>query len=234
MAVAILSPALRRPKRADPRAIIGVFLTVAALAGSVAFWVTATDARPVLIATHDVPAGAILRSSDVGVAYLRMDDAVYQAALPSDALDTLVGKQLAEPIHTDQVLVRAQVATRSGLAPDHVAITIPAHPDSAVDGRLRPGDAVQILLTLTDKSHNEAHTTTVLNSAEIFAVGRDAGLGTGSVSGSGSGAVSDSAGGSITTVTLAVTAEQARQLAEARRTGDLDIVLLPPPEDSGQ
>ena len=32
----------------------------------------------------------------------------------------------------------------------------------------------------------------------------------------------------IASVTLAVTADQARQLAEARRTGDLDILLLPP------
>ena len=30
--------------------------------------------------------------------------------------------------------------------------------------------------------------------------------------------------------TLAVAADQARQLAEARRTGELDVVLLPPPE----
>ena len=47
MAVATLSPtrALRRPRRADPRAIVGVFLTLAALAGSVAFWVSATEAR---------------------------------------------------------------------------------------------------------------------------------------------------------------------------------------------
>jgi hypothetical protein len=34
--------------------------------------------------------------------------------------------------------------------------------------------------------------------------------------------------GAITSVTLAVTADQARQLAEARRTGEMDIVLLPP------
>ena len=86
MAVATLSPAraLRRPRRADPRAIVGVFLTLAALAGSVAFWVSATDARPVLIAARDLPAGATLTAADLGIAYIRADDAVYRAALPSD------------------------------------------------------------------------------------------------------------------------------------------------------
>src|SRR5690242_7930616 len=135
MAVATLSSAraLRRPRRADPRAIVGVVLTLAALAGSVAFWVSATDARPVLIATRDLPAGATLNASDLGVAYMRVDDAVYRAALPADNLQTLVGRQLGEPVHAEQVLARAQLANQLGLGRDEVAITIPAHPDSAVE-----------------------------------------------------------------------------------------------------
>ena len=35
--------------------------------------------------------------------------------------------------------------------------------------------------------------------------------------------------GAIASVTLAVTPDEARQLAEARRTGELDILLLPGP-----
>src|ERR1700694_4050611 len=98
MAVATLTPAraLRRPRRADPRALIGVFLTLAALAGSIAFWVSSSDARPVLVATRDVPAGATLRGSDLSVAYVRMDDALYRAALPSDMLHSLIGRQVGE------------------------------------------------------------------------------------------------------------------------------------------
>jgi putative ABC transport system substrate-binding protein len=38
----------------------------------------------------------------------------------------------------------------------------------------------------------------------------------------------DAARGSIASVTLSISAEQARQLAEARRSGELDILLLPP------
>jgi Flp pilus assembly protein CpaB len=230
MAVATLTPAraLRRPRRADPRALIGVFLTLAALAGSVAFWVGGSDARPILIATRDLPAGATLRSSDLTLAYVRMDDTVYRAALPADALDSLVGRQLGEPIHAQQVLARAQVADRLGLAPDQVAMTIPARPDSAVDGRLRPGDSIQVLVTIIDKNKNEAHSRQVLDRAPVLEVGRDQ-----SFSGSSSSAAADGDGltrGSITSVTLAVSADQARQLAEARHTGELDVLLLPPQE----
>src|SRR5438067_1115569 len=141
MAVATLSPArvLRRPRRADPRALIGICLTLAALAGSIACWVNATDARPVLIAMHDLPAGATLSRSDLSVAYVRLDEPMYRAALPSDALDSVVGRRLGEPVHADQLLARAQLADQFGLAPEQVAITIPARPDSAVNGRLRPG-----------------------------------------------------------------------------------------------
>src|SRR5207237_7177584 len=176
MAVATLSTArtLRRPRRADPRALIGIFLTLAALAGSVAFWVSATDAHPVLIATHDLPAGATLRSSDLSVAYVRADDAVYRAALPSEMLASVVGRQLGEPVHTDQILARAQLASEFGLAADQVAITIPTRPASAVDGRLRAGDRVQVLVTVADKARNEAHARQALERAQVCEVGRDA------------------------------------------------------------
>ncbi len=228
MAVATLTPAraLRRPRRADPRALIGVFVTLAALAGSVAFWVTSSDARPVLVATRDLPVGTTLRASDLTIAYVRMDDALYRAALPADMLETLIGRRLGEPVHAQQVLARAQVASRVGLAADQVAMTIPARPDSAVDGRLKPGDTVQILVTVIDKTRNEAHTRQILDRAQVFEVGRDQSFG----SSSATVEPDSSARGSISSVTLAITADQARQLAEARRTGELDVLLLPPPE----
>ena len=227
MAVASLSTAgaLRRPRRADPRALVGIFLTLAALGGSVAFWVSATDSRAVLIAAHDLPAGSTLRRSDFTITNIRVDDAVFAAAVPADQLDSLVGHRLGEPIHVDQLLARAQLADQSGLAPDQVAITIPARPDSAVDGRLRAGDWVQVLVTLPDKSRGEAHAHQVLERAQVFEVGRDS-----SLSSSSASDARDSSRGPISSVTLAVTPDQARQLAEARRAGELDILLLPPSE----
>jgi Flp pilus assembly protein CpaB len=228
MAVATLTPAraLRRPRRADPRALIGVFVTLAALAGSVAFWVGSSDARPVLVATRDVPVGTTLRAADLTVAYVRMDDALYRAALPAELLESLVGRQLGEPVHAQQLLARAQVANRAGLSADQVAMTIPARPESAVDGRLRTGDTVLVLVTVIDKTRNEAHTRQILDRALVFEVGRDQSFGS-----SGTTTETDTlARAPIASVTLAITAEQARQLAEARRTGELDVLLLPPPE----
>jgi Flp pilus assembly protein CpaB len=225
MAVTTLSPAraLRRPRRADPRAIVGVFITLAALGGSVAYWTTTSDTRGVVIAAHDLPAGATVRAADLSVSYVRLDDSVYRAALPADSLDSLVGRELAEPIHAQQVIARAQVADRSGLAPDQVAITIPAHPDSAANGRVRPGDIVQVLVTVGDKTRGDVHTRVVMDRARVFDVGREAPVG-----GSSASEAERAARAPIASVTLVASAEQARQLAEARRLGELDVVLLPP------
>jgi Flp pilus assembly protein CpaB len=224
MVAATLSPArvLRRPRRADPRAFIGLFLTVAALAGSISFWVSSSEARPVLVAVRDLPVGATLRSSDLTVAYVRMDDNLYHAAVSAEMLGGLVGRQLSEPVHAQQILARGQVTDRIGLGPDQVAITIPAHPDTAVDGRLRPGDAVQILVTTVDKARAEARTRLVLERVQVYSIGREQSLSsTSSVDQDGFSRAP------ISSVTLAVSADQARTLAEARRLGELDVVLLP-------
>jgi len=66
----------------------------------------------------------------------------------------------------------------------------------------------------------------VLERAQVFDVGRDQSLASSSLASDSA----DTSRGPITSVTLAVSADQARQLAEARRTGDLDILLLPPPQ----
>ncbi|MBV9578111.1 MAG: hypothetical protein JO057_05925, partial [Chloroflexi bacterium] len=95
-------------------------------------------------------------------------------------------------------------------------------------------DSVQILVTVTDKSRNEAHARQVVDRAEVYEVGRDTSLTNSSPASSVSGASSDANSGSIASVTLAVTPDLAQQLAEARRTGDLDVLLLPPAGASQQ
>src|SRR5207237_7890261 len=133
------------------------------------------------------------------------------------------------PAPADALRERARLPGQFGLAPEQGPIAIPARPDSAVNGRLRPGDAVQVLVTVADKARGEVHAPPVLDRAVVFEVGRDTSL----ASSAGSDA-SDGARGSIASVTLAVTADQARKLAEARRSGELDILLLPPSDVPGQ
>ena len=146
MAVAHVSPthALREPRRIDWRAALGILVTLSATGGSLLFWSTTSDTRSVLVATRDLPPGAVLSISDVAAARVRMEDALYRAAIPLADQGQVVGKQLAEPVHAQQVLVRPQFAAMSLLTVEQGAMTIPVTAETAAGGRLQPGDPVNL------------------------------------------------------------------------------------------
>ena len=222
MAVATLSPtqAIRAPRRVNVRALTGLFLALTAFAASVAFWTVVSDTRPVLVATRDLPAGAILTGADLAVARVRLDDALYAAAVPAESQAELLGKQLAHPLHKDQLLVRAQLSPRPPVAAGQLALSIPVGAQSAVGGRVRPGDVVQVLLT-TEKGKPESLTSVVLERATVHDVGYDQRAVV--VGGEGDRA----ARGPLSSLTLLVTPEQAVRLAHARHNGELDVALVP-------
>ena len=225
MSATTLSPtrALRRPRRLDWRALFGLFLLLVATGGSITFWSASSDTRALLVATRDLPAGSELATEDLGVARVRVDDAIYQAALPAAELAGLVGKQLAEPVHAGQLLVRAQLSSRPRLGPDQMALTIAVSPETAAGGRLRAGDAVQVLLT-TNKGKPDARTAVVLPRATVYDVGHDQRVAVVNTK----LADRSAAQGAAKWLTLVVSQEQALQLAQAKWAGELDVALLPP------
>ncbi len=210
---------LRRPRHIDLRAVMGLFLLLVAIVGSLSFWSASSDTRPVLVAARDLPAGATLETSDLAIARVRVDDTIYQAAVPAAEIESIIGKALAEPIHAQQLLVRAEISNQPPLGPDQMALTIGISPESAVGGQLRPGDTVQVLLT-TDKGTPAVHTTVVLPRATIYDIGYD--QETVVVN------TRRSDRGSISWLTLIVTPEQAVQLGQAKWAGELDVALLSP------
>jgi pilus assembly protein CpaB len=210
---------LQRPRRIDLRAVMGLLLLLVAVVGSLSFWSASSDTRPVLVAARDLPAGATLNASDLAIARVRVDDAIYQAAVPAEQMASVVGKALADPLHAQQLLVRAQISNQAPLGPDQMALTIGISPETAVGGQLRPGDAVQVLLT-TNKGTPAVHTTVVLLRATIYDVGHDQETVAVNTGGSDQG--------SISWLTLIVTPEEAVQLGQAKWAGELDVALLPP------
>ena len=229
MAVTTLTPAraLRQPRRLDARALVGLFLLVGATGGSVLFWQSATDARAVVVATRELPAGATLTSADLAVARVRVDDAIYGAAVPAEGLADLVGKQLAEPVHPQQLLVRAQLSAGPRLAPGQVALTIPVTAKTAAGGRIRIGDQVRLLVT-RDKGKPESRTEVVLPRVTVFDVGHDDSRAVVNTAGAADLSGRPAAQGPLGFLTLAVTAEQANDVANARWNGELEAALLPP------
>jgi len=231
MATAILSPAraLRQPRRVDLRAVFGLFLLLVATGGSIVFWSAASDTRAVLVATRDLPPGAVLGATDLAVARVRVDDAIYETAWPAATREELIGKALAEPVHAQQLLVRAQLASRAPLAAGQLALTIPIRPETAVGGGLRPGDSVQVLST-SGKGKPESETYVVLRRVRVHDVGREERSTLVSTASAGDTPPRPEAQGPVNTLTLVVTQDEALELARARWNGELDVALLPPAE----
>jgi Flp pilus assembly protein CpaB len=185
-----------------------------------------SDARAVLVANRDLVAGATIGAEDLGVARVRVDDAIYQAVLPAEALADLVGKQLAEPVHAHELLPRAALSSRPALAPEQMALTIAISPESAVGGKVRAGNLVQVLLT-TNKGKPEAKTSVVLPQATVYDVGHEQRLAVVNASTAGDTAAAPSPQGPVKWLTLVVSQEQALRLAQAKWSGELDVALLP-------
>lgn len=229
MATATLTPdrALRRPRRVDMRAALGLFILLVATIGATIAWSGATDSRAVLVATRDLPAGATLSPADLAVVRLRADATVDAAALPASSEDQLVGKALAGPAYAHQVLVRAQLSARPALGPGQVAFSVPVTADSAVGGRLQTGDAVRVYVT-TAKGTPAAKTSVVVEQATVLEVGYDPQLAAVGASSSDQNATSPDVQSGVRWLTLRVTPQQAQALALARWNGALDVALLPP------
>src|SRR5438105_2053163 len=115
--------ALRRPWRPDLRVTLGIVLILVSVGGSLSFWSSATDTRALLMAARDLPAGATVGADDLTVARVRVDETIYSAALPATEEQALLGKQLSEPVHAGQLIVREQIASRPLLGPGQVALT---------------------------------------------------------------------------------------------------------------
>ena len=136
----------------------------------------------------------------------------------------MIGRKLAEPLHAQQLLARAQLSGRPPLGPGQMALTIQVSPDTAAGGVIRPGDSVQVLVT-TNKGRPESRTSVVLPRITVYDVGNDDQTTVINTGGSDDADRDDR--GSISSLTLIVSQEQALQLTVAKWNGDLDVALLP-------
>lgn len=214
--------AIRRPWRVDLRAVLSILVTLAAIGGMFLYAGSLSATRPLLVATRDLPTGTTLSRDDLAIAQVRVDDAIYAAAVPAGALANIVGHQLSEPVHRQQILARAQISARPRLTPGQLALTIPVKAESAAGGHLHAGDEVRVFVT-RKANGSDADTSVVLDRVQVYGVDHDERA---AVTSSATAGRTET--GPLASVTLIVSEEGARALAAARHSGDLDVALLPP------
>jgi len=182
----------------------------------------------VLVSIADFPKDHVLTADDIGRKSLQ------RAQVPPGTImerQSLVGRRLKDPINaltpfTGNLFYPTGGGPTLGdrLKPGYRAVTIEATPISAgLDGLVRPGDMVDILLTVDPNNRNQqlkgGTTMTLLQGIEVLAVERNIDR----------TAVPPSVNQNLS-VTVAVTPNDANALVLAKDNGRLQLALRNPDE----
>src|SRR5258707_6006548 len=99
----------------------------------------------VLKAAHDWPRVAVLQSDDRVAETEPLSDGLSALVVRAGERDAVVGHPLGDGLRRGLPLARAQLLDTTQRIPDNLrVIALPVTPETAVGGRLRPGDDVEI------------------------------------------------------------------------------------------
>ncbi len=186
---------------------------------------------PVIAASVDIPLGQPVRAEWLTTKDLP-HDYVDDRHLPASAMRDLIGLPLAQSVRRGEAILRTDLSelsdarrTLSGTIPEgERATTIVVKPTSNFGGLLRPGDRVDVLLTVGNRISNESWRQVVLlENVLVLAVGQEF-----EVRREDQGGSDQARTGRAANVTLQVTLEQGSTLAMARREGTLNLLLRNP------
>jgi Flp pilus assembly protein CpaB len=167
----ISSPAINlrliRPRRTLPgsRAIVGGILVAAAVLGTYAASTQSAkaDMQTVVVATRDIAPGTRLQPGDVRTVKMQIDSALADRIVQSTS--KLSGATSLAPLRSGDVIQSSGIAAASSSTPYlEVSFSLPA--SRALDGSLRPGETVDILVT--DKSVPSAVAHAAVSNAQVL------------------------------------------------------------------
>lgn len=187
----------------------------------------------VVVAARDIPFGEPMQSSWLGTRELPVQY-VEDRHLRASDLRRLIGVPLAQSVHAGEAVLRTDLSvfsdlerTLSGAIPaGKRAIAIEARPESAHAGLLRPGDRVDVLLTVGEvRRPGSGRTVVVAQNLLVLSVGHtlvnrwddDRHRATQAYN---------------TQVNLEVGLEDAQRLTLARRQGQMRVILRNPNDAS--
>jgi Flp pilus assembly protein CpaB len=162
----------RQHRLTQPLPLVAVLLILLALIGYWSVYNQTTRRTQVLVATHALPAGRVLRSSDFARSGLAASKQVLATFVPASEQNLLVGRALKAPVSAGAPIPAAALAGARG-AGDSLTLAVPAM--HALAGQLAPGDRVTVLATYTS-GNGQAQTRAVARNLEVIAVGSASGF----------------------------------------------------------
>jgi Flp pilus assembly protein CpaB len=163
----------RRPRRLlQPLPLAALLLILLALIGYWSVYARTTRRTQVLVAAHALPAGRVLRASDLADAGLAASRGVLATLVPASEQSLLVGRALKQPVAAGAPIPAAALATARG---GGTSMTLAVPVQHALGGQLAPGDRVTVLATYTNAS-GQAQTRAVARNLEVLDVGTASGF----------------------------------------------------------
>lgn len=193
-------------RRAGTRLVVGVVVSLAAVAGIVTTFARATKTEAVVWVRAPVALGEVIGRDDLTQRRVSVADGL--AAVPASQIDQIVGRVARTALYAGQVLPPQAVNAPAPVAPGEVALTLALGPEQAVGGMIRPGDQVAVLST--SASAPSGSTAAVLPAVTVLSVAPDEGT----------------AGEDRLLVTVRLPAAQVGALQAAYRQGKIDLALV--------
>lgn len=184
-------------------------------------------ATKVIVANADLRPGTFLSSTTVAIrdvprAFLHAD------AVLAEDWNAMSGRVLSHAIRSGEPVLRSHLAQEIGagfssqLRTGTRALTFPVDEESSIAGMLAPGDRIDIFFTTS--SNNESVTLPLLTNVAVIA--------TGIRTATNASYLDERRDGRYTTVTVAVTPEDAAKIAHAQDAGKITITLRQPQDES--
>lgn len=218
---------------------ISVALLLALVAGGLVFrfmqvnqavapQVAAPEQVTLVVAATDIPRGAKLKAEQLKTAPFLKSSAP-GGAFTKDAMP--VGRVLVTPVAAGEAVTEARLlqdgATHGGVstlvAPGMRAVAVKGNKVLGLAGFIRPGNHVDVLVTIDDESREtaKARTKLVLENVRVLATGTE-------LKQEGD----DTATSSVDVYTLEISPQQTEPLALAASRGELHFALRNPADDS--
>jgi Flp pilus assembly protein CpaB len=149
----------RRPTLPSSRAVVGGLLVAVAM---VAVFVLASGAASgprgrAVVTSHALPLGHRIEAGDLRVEAVDLSDPL--AARTFTSTDILIGAVTVAPLGADELIARSAVVDRGQTDPGSHDFSFSVDRERAVNGHLRPGEAVDVLATYG--TGDSAHTLVV-------------------------------------------------------------------------
>lgn len=183
----------------------------------------------VVVPARDVPAGTIVDGSNMSMR-LYPQDLVYEGAVTAAKWREFQGRLLVQPVKTGKPLLAsdfkaaAALTFAASLPPNTRAVTVSVDTINSINGFIRPGDKVDILLSVRDGLGGSDGTQVlpVLRHTTVLATGRTIGDDT-AAPGRANEPPRDR--NEYNTITVAVTPQEATSLVLAQQVGTLRVML---------